>query len=550
MGTITVKNLGKAYRQYPTRLSRLIEWIDPRGKPRHKQHWVLQDINFTITPGEAVGIIGINGAGKSTLLKMITGTTQPTTGHVNLTGSVAALLELGMGFHPDFTGRQNVYMASQLAGMSNSEITAKMAEIEEFAEIGEYIDQPVRTYSSGMQVRLSFSVATAVRPDILIVDEALSVGDAYFQHKSFDRIRQFRDQGTTLLFVSHSAGAIKSLCDRAILIDGGIVLRNDSPDAVLDYYNAAIAKQQADYDIKQTEHLTGQKMTRSGSGDATIEIVELYVNDQPVRAVLSGVEARLRISGNTLANIDELTVGILIRDRLGNDVFGTNTYHHELSQQNVAQNTSFRVDFKFPALNLGIGSYSLTVALHSRDAHVTDNYDWWDRVLVFQVLPGNSPTSIGVSHLPLSIHWQETIVNKVDKAEKAMLVEVVAKQIQGITISCVESIAQMTVNQHYTLKVALQNGTEQLLSSSNSEPFNLSYHWFDENNNVVVFDGLRSPLKSPCLPYTDAQGYEVVVKAPENIGQYRLDIALVQEGVRWYESADTASLKIQVVAIL
>jgi hypothetical protein len=180
---------------------------------------------------------------------------------------------------------------------------------------------------------------------------------------------------------------------------------------------------------------------------------------------------------------------------------------------------------------------------------VTDNYDWWDRVLVFQVLPGNSPTSIGVSHLPLSIHWQETRVNKVDKAEKAMLVDVVAKQIQGITISCVESIAQMTVNQHYTLKVALQNGTDQLLSSSNSEPFNLSYHWFDENNNDVVFDGLRSSLKSPCLPYADAQGYDVVVKAPENIGQYRLDIALVEEGVRWYESADTASLQIQIVAI-
>ena len=551
MGAITVKNLGKAYRQYPTRWSRLIEWFDPRDKPRHKQHWVLQNISFSVSPGEAVGIIGINGAGKSTLLKMITGTTQPTTGDVTITGKVAALLELGMGFHPDFTGRQNVYMASQLGGMSNSEIIAKMSEIEEFAEIGEYIDQPVRTYSSGMQVRLAFSVATAVRPDILIVDEALSVGDAYFQHKSFDRIRQFRDQGTTLLFVSHSAGAIKSLCNRAILIDGGIIIRNDSPDTVLDYYNAAIAKQQADYDIKQTEQLTGQIVTRSGSGDATIETVELYVDDKPVRAVLSGAEATLHIMGHTIADIAELTVGILIRDRLGNDVFGTNTYHHELSQKCVAQHASFSVDFKFPALNLGIGSYSLTVALHSRDAHVTDNYDWWDRVLVFQVLPGNSPPSIGVSHLPLSIQWHETTVNT-DKntVEADLQPKEIEPQAQGISIRCAEPVADMIVNAQCTLKVAIQNSSDQLLSSSISNPFNLSYHWFDADHNVVIFDGLRTPLIIPCLPYSEGQGYEVVVKAPESAGHYRLDIALVQEGIKWFESEDTSLINVQVTDII
>jgi len=547
VGKIIVKNLGKAYRQYPTRWDRLIEWVDPRNKPRHKQHWVLQGINFSVSPGEAVGIIGINGAGKSTLLKMITGTTQPTTGDVTITGKVAALLELGMGFHPDFTGRQNVYMASQLGGMSNSEIIAKMSEIEEFAEIGEYIDQPVRTYSSGMQVRLAFSVATAVRPDILIVDEALSVGDAYFQHKSFDRIRQFRDQGTTLLFVSHSAGAIKSLCNRAILIDGGIVIRNDSPDTVLDYYNAAIAKQQADYDIKQTEQLTGQTVTRSGSGDATIEAVELYVDDKPVRAVLSGAEATLHIMGHTIADIAELTVGILIRDRLGNDVFGTNTYHHTLSQKGVAQDAYFSVDFNFPALNLGIGSYSLTVALHSRDAHVTDNYDWWDRVLVFQVLPGNFPPSIGVSNLPLSIYWHETKVtkrkNQVEQVTKPEGIE----QVQAITISYEEPLIEMTVGEQSVITVALQNDSEQLLSSGIAKPFNLSYHWFDENNKVVIFDGLRSALKAPCLPYSGFQGYQVVIKAPDNPGFYRLDIALVQEGVKWYESTETSSMKVYVM---
>src|SRR5205085_1659835 len=211
-----------------TRWSRLAEWMIP-GRPRHKLKWVLRDVSFSVKPGEAVGLIGINGAGKSTLLKLITGTTQPTTGGVHMEGRVAALLELGMGFHPDFTGRQNVFMAGQLLGMTVDEIARLMPEIEAFAEIGDYMDQPVRVYSSGMQMRVAFSVATARRPDILIVDEALSVGDAYFQHKSFARIRSFREMGTTLLFVSHDKSAIQALCDEAILLHGGRIAIQGDP---------------------------------------------------------------------------------------------------------------------------------------------------------------------------------------------------------------------------------------------------------------------------------------------------------------------------------
>ncbi|MCB1822234.1 MAG: ABC transporter ATP-binding protein, partial [Candidatus Competibacteraceae bacterium] len=181
MGQIIVRNVGKAYKRYASHWARLQEWLDPRDQPRHQAHWVLRGMDFTVAPGEAVGIIGNNGAGKSTLLKIITGTTQPTEGTVTVSGRVAALLELGMGFHPDFTGRQNVFMAGQLLGHSVATLEERFPDIEAFAEIGDYIDQPVRTYSSGMQVRLAFSVATAIRPEILIVDEALSVGDAYFQ---------------------------------------------------------------------------------------------------------------------------------------------------------------------------------------------------------------------------------------------------------------------------------------------------------------------------------------------------------------------------------
>lgn len=377
--------------------------MDPRGKPRHQLHWVLRDINFTVQPGEAVGIIGVNGAGKSTLLKIITGTTQPTTGSVQITGRVAALLELGMGFHPDFTGRQNVFMAGQLLGCSAEEIARLMPEIEAFAEIGEYIDQPIRVYSSGMQMRLAFSVATCVRPDILIVDEALSVGDTYFQHKSFDRIRRFRDAGTTLLFVSHSPGAIKTLCKRAILLDGGLLVKDDMPDNTLDYYNAMIARQQENQKILQEETTSGRKKTRSGNGRASITAVELLSDGKPVRAIQTGESATFRVHVQTNDSLEELTVGILIRDRLGNDVFGTNTFHHGLTLKGMSAAESFYVDFCFPGLFLGYGSYSVTAALHTKDVHVVNNYDWWDRALVFQCIPDSAPLFTGVCNLPVRI---------------------------------------------------------------------------------------------------------------------------------------------------
>lgn len=231
---LTVTNVSKAYKRYPGKWARAVEWLT--GRPRHEKTWVLRDINFTVQPGEAVGIIGVNGAGKSTLLKIITGTTQPTSGSVQIQGRVAALLELGMGFHPDFTGRQNAFMAGQLLGYRIEEIAALMPGIEAFAEIGDYIDQPVRVYSSGMQVRLAFAVATAGRPDVLIIDEALSVGDAAFQRKCFQRIESYQAAGTTLLFVSHDIETVKKLCDRALFIKAGALAHYGNAKQVCDEY--------------------------------------------------------------------------------------------------------------------------------------------------------------------------------------------------------------------------------------------------------------------------------------------------------------------------
>jgi len=386
----------------------LAEWIDGGRSIRHERHWVLRGIDLEIRAGESVGIIGQNGAGKSTLLKIITGTTQPSAGEVGVRGRVAALLELGMGFHPDFTGRQNVFMSGQLLGYTNQEVAARMSEIESFAEIGDYIDQPVRTYSSGMQVRLAFSVATCIRPDILIVDEALSVGDVYFQHKSFDRIREFRDQGTTLLFVSHSPGAIKTLCNRSILLEHGTVLRDDLPDVVLDYYNALVARREAELAIREVETETGKTATRSGSGEASIIGVELLdACGKPVRAISSGEPVTVVVDFQVAKTLPALTVGILIRDVLGNDVFGTNSYHHGLILEPTPTDGPNRVAFAFEGLALGRGSYSVTAALHTRDTHLVHNYDWWDRAVVFQVIPGKRPLSIGVCDLPVQIRRVE-----------------------------------------------------------------------------------------------------------------------------------------------
>jgi lipopolysaccharide transport system ATP-binding protein len=399
MGTITVNNLGKAYKQYPTRWGRLAEWILPFAKPRHTLKWVMQGVSFTVNPGEAVGIIGINGAGKSTLLKMITGTTQPTTGSVNITGRVSAMLELGMGFHPDFTGRQNAFMTGQLLGMSVEEITNLMPEIEAFAEIGDYMDQPVRVYSSGMQMRVAFSVATARRPDVLIVDEALSVGDAYFQHKSFDRIREFRKQGTTLLLVSHDKGAIQSICDHAILIDAGNLAMQGEPEAVMDYYNAMIA-QKENTKIEQIVLDTGKIQTISGTGEAEIESAAiLNSKGEAVEVANVGESITLKVTARVNATLQELVLGYLIKDRLGQPVFGTNTHHlgFPLKQLEIGERATYQ--FSFPA-NMGEGSYSIALALHASDSHLSANYVWNDSALLFNVININRPQFVGVAWLP------------------------------------------------------------------------------------------------------------------------------------------------------
>ncbi|TFW30411.1 ABC transporter ATP-binding protein [Massilia horti] len=409
-GSIIVTGLGKAYKQYPTRWARLGEWVLPGG-PRHGLKWVLRDISFTVAPGEAVGVIGMNGAGKSTLLKLITGTTRPTTGSVWMQGRVAALLELGMGFHPDFTGRQNVVMAGQLLGLAVEEIQELMPRIEDFADIGEYMDQPVRVYSSGMQMRVAFSVAIARRPDILIVDEALSVGDTYFQHKSFERIRQFREQGTTLLLVSHDKQAIQSVCDRALLLDGGSLLKEGRPEEIMDFYNALIAERENEtgrQTVRLAETPDGKVQTTSGTGEATVaDIVLLDETGQPVEVVDVGAPVTLQVRVLAKAAIPRLVLGYMIKDRLGQPMYGTNTHLKELPLENVAAGEEALFRFTFP-MNLGPGTYSVATAIVSTETHLVNNYEWRDLALVFTVMNMRRPHFEGSAWLDPAIDIERT----------------------------------------------------------------------------------------------------------------------------------------------
>lgn len=391
MGTVTVRGIGKAYRRYAHKWGRLAEWV---GLPaRHDLKWAVRDISFDVSPGEAVGIIGLNGAGKSTLLKIITGTTRPTEGEVVVGGRVAALLELGIGFHPEFTGRENVYMAGQLRGLGKNDIDAMIDGIEAFAGIGDYLDQPLRTYSSGMQVRLAFSVATAVRPEILIVDEALSVGDILFQQKCFDRIRGFQAQGTTLLFVSHALPTVYALCSRCLLIRDGRLALDGTPRAAIDLYNALVLQARdtagtlsvagsqafspaaqdsppdatprgddASSDVAQAVAQDGTAVGSYGRQDADVTRVQLLCEGEPVDAFVSESTVTLAVTARFHRAVDDPHVGFQIRDHRGEALFATNTHCMGRSIGAVDAGDEIVVRFAFRAA-FAAGDYSVTAGI-------------------------------------------------------------------------------------------------------------------------------------------------------------------------------------------
>jgi lipopolysaccharide transport system ATP-binding protein len=398
MSILSIECLGKAYRTYRSQWQRIGRWFGLPFRPA-TESWVLRHVTLDVRPGESIGIMGQNGAGKSTLLKIIAGTLQPTTGTVRIGGRVAAILELGMGFNPELTGRQNVLHTAGLMGHDRNEISRAMLDVEAFAEIGEYFDVPVRTYSSGMQMRLAFAVATAFRPDVLIVDEALSVGDSYFQHKSFDRIREFQNQGTTLLIVSHDPASILTVCDRVLLLENGTIIQDGPPQEVIDFYSALIAeKENSTVEVRRLED--GSVQTASGTGEARIAELSLHnALGQPAEYVAVGEQVTLAIKIRVNETVPKLVVGYMIRDRLGRPVFGTNTHHLDCALQHPRAGEEVEYRFRFP-VGLGIGSYSVSVALHSGETHLDRNFHWVDMALVFSVVNPAQAQFVGVAWMP------------------------------------------------------------------------------------------------------------------------------------------------------
>jgi len=378
---------------------RLDEWKQALRPDFH----ALEDISFQVARGECVGIIGLNGAGKSTLLQIIAGTLTPTVGRVLSKGRIAALLELGSGFHTEFTGRENVYLNATILGLSKDEIDQRMDAIEAFAEIGDFLDKPLKTYSSGMVLRLAFSVATQVEPDILIVDEALSVGDAYFQHKSMRHMRELRDRGVSMMFVSHTGEVIKTLCDRALLLHRGRLMLDGHPGTVVDYYHGMLAQKDMDESVRAISSARERSLVRTGTRQAEFcEVEMLNAQGRPQRAFHMGEKGVLRCVVRLREKLENPTVGFIIRDRFGNSIFGTNTHIHELPPVHPEAGEEVEVRFEMP-LNLGYGHYAVSVSAHAGATHYEGHYDWIDQILVFQILQGDKHLFVGTSALPVNL---------------------------------------------------------------------------------------------------------------------------------------------------
>lgn len=409
---IKIENVSKVYKLYDHPLDRLKESLHPFGKKYHHDYYALNNINFEIFRGETVGIIGRNGAGKSTLLKIITGVLTPSSGTVHVNGRIASLLELGAGFNPEMTGLENIFFSGTIMGFSHNEMAKKLEAILSFADIGEFIHQPVKTYSSGMYVRLAFAINVAVEPEILIVDEALAVGDALFQKRCYQHIEKLVANGTTLLFVSHEQESIRTLTNRAILLNHGkIEMIGTSAEVILEYRRQLYEEEKEYYQntlqtaIQKKEKVTKSRSEKMSFGDKQVEIIETIVCDESfnqISQVKENEKIYILVKCKALSNIQHLNIGIRIRSKEGAKVYAWGTMNQDIYQryQNshcetiwdkvFIENSEFNVAFNFTN-TLGTGFYEIQTAIMEEE---TFGYcgtpgkvlHWQDEAAFFSVL--------------------------------------------------------------------------------------------------------------------------------------------------------------------
>lgn len=391
---IHVENISKRFKLYKSPADRLKEILLRRSY--HTDFQSLQDVSLHVNDGETLGIIGPNGAGKSTLLKVLSGIIIPDSGTISISGKVTGLLELGTGFNGEMTGLQNIYMNGLLIGMTKEEIDERLEAIIEFTELGSFIDNSIKTYSSGMVMRLAFAIAYHAEPSCFLVDEALSVGDAHFQQKCMKAIKGFKERGGSIIFVSHDMNAIKMLCDKAILLSHGKTIDDGEPEKVVNAYNYLLAR----LDDDETAHkMLEEKSAKTDYGTMEIKItdVEVIGENSKSSTVSSGEKTTISVYFKSHINAENITIGIAIRDKYGQDIFGTNTYHHHIVTKLQIEREyvcNFVID-----MNIGPGKYTITAAIHTNEAHLDSCFNWMDRAVDFEVAGVVGPLFNGLARL-------------------------------------------------------------------------------------------------------------------------------------------------------
>lgn len=430
---IEFHSVSKSYSIYNRPADRLKELLTFNTRSFHRDFWALRDVSFEVQRGETFCIVGENGSGKSTLLQLVAGILQPTSGTVTVNGRVSALLELGSGFNPEFSGRENIYLNGAILGFSPREMDRKYTDITEFAEIGEFISQPVKTYSSGMVVRLAFAVAIHVDPEILLVDEALAVGDIYFRQRCMRKVHELRSRGITILFVSHATGDVKALGDRALWLESGQMNDIGPTEPVVIKYLAAMARKDSAY---QAHHPDTPSMIedRPGEtapeiadrlpnidrrfGDGRGEIIGIQVLDAtgvPLAALEPESAAIIRISARAKEPIARPIIGFMMRNHLGMDFAGTNTSREKRTLPSMGRGEVTTVDFHVEIPALYASTFSLSPALADGDLDRYSICDWVDNAIALPMMPSESPI-YGHMHLRCRVEVNARLADTVAAA--------------------------------------------------------------------------------------------------------------------------------------
>ncbi|MCW5981906.1 MAG: ABC transporter ATP-binding protein [Bryobacteraceae bacterium] len=398
---ILLQNVSKSYRLYRRPSDQIREMLPLRRRSYHRDFWALRGVNLRVERGETLGVIGPNGSGKSTLLQVVSGIVPPTAGRVVADGRVAALLELGAGFNPEFSGRENVYLSGEIMGLIRAQIDRLYPSIAGFAELGDFIDRPVKEYSSGMYVRLAFATAIHVDPEILIVDEALAVGDAIFSNRCIQKFDELKARGVTILFVSHDLGLVKQLADRAVFLLNGRIEAEGVPSDVVNRYVGMVLERKRLDEARVTPAAPRMPSSfRHGDGASRItKVALLNASGAESEAFHSGERATARIHAQFHSHVDDPVVGVLIRNRLGIDVFGTNSRIEQKKLGTFGPGDQLEIDFSFDCQLTG-QDYTLTVATQNWDG---TSQDWLDDVLMFRVI--DTRTRAGVASLKTEITW-------------------------------------------------------------------------------------------------------------------------------------------------